>query len=320
MKTTLQFIILLLCSFASTAQSTVNLQINHLLDDVAYENEVNSTNDLGNDFMIDRLQYYLSGFSITHDGGQVTEVDDKYVLVSLLSSTDPTTIELGEFAFDNLESVRFYFGIDYQANHADPSLFHASHPLGPKFPSMHWGWAAGYRFIALEGKSGPNIDQVLEFHCIGDEFYKEMEFPVTMSGETSYTIELDAEYKNLLEGIDISGGLILHGNLGAIKTLATNISEKVFSTSSTTSTVDSELINSFEIYPNPVTNGQLNVKIDASTSNNILRVQDALGRTVFSGIQSTTTQIDLAKSGIYFLSIVNSNGKTLATRKVVVQQ
>ena len=309
----------MLCTFASTAQSTVNIQINHLLDGEEFENEVNSTNNLGNDFMIDRLQYYLSGFSITHDGGQVTEVEDLYVLVSLLSSTDPTTIELGEFEFDNLESVRFHFGVDSQANHADPSLLPPSHPLAPKFPYMHWGWAAGYRFIALEGKSGPNVDQELQFHCIGDEFYKQMEYPVTMSGQTSYTVEIDAEYKNLLEGINISSGLILHGNLGEIKTLAKNISEKVFSTSTSTSTSDSELVNSFEVYPNPVTNGQLNIKMDVASSNNLLRVQDALGRVVFSGTQLANTQVELSNPGMYFLSIADSNGKTLATRKVVVQ-
>ncbi|MFT4565055.1 MAG: hypothetical protein ACJA1A_002632 [Saprospiraceae bacterium] len=319
MKTTLQFIFLLLCTFATTAQSTVNIQINHLLDGEEFENEVNSKNDLGNDFMIDRLQYYLSGFSITHDGGQVTQVEELYVLVSLLESTDPTVIELGEYDIVNLEAVNFYFGVDSEANHADPSLLHPSHPLAPKFPSMHWGWAAGYRFIALEGQSGPNVDQELQFHCIGDEFYRQMEYPVSMSGESSFTVEVDAEYKNLLEGIDISGGLILHGNLGEIKTLATNLREKVFSTPEITGTTDSELIKSLEIYPNPVSDGQLNVRLETSVSNNIIRVQDAFGRIVYSGIQSLNTQIDVLIPGIYFLSIEDNTGKKLATRKVVVQ-
>lgn len=69
MKIALQLILLTLLSTASLGQSNITLQINHLLDGVQFENEVNSTNDLGNDFMINRLQYYLSGFSITHDGG-----------------------------------------------------------------------------------------------------------------------------------------------------------------------------------------------------------------------------------------------------------
>lgn len=319
MRITVQFILLLLFTFTSTAQSTVNIQINHLLDGEQFENDVNSKNDLGNDFMIDRLQYYLSGFSLTHDGGQVTDVEGLYVLVSLLETTDPTIIELGEYEIDNLESVDFFFGIDDLANHADPSLLPPSHPLAPKFPSMHWGWSAGYRFIALEGKSGPNVDQELQFHCIGDEFYKQMKYEVNMSDEATYNVEIDAEYNNLLEGIDVSSGLISHGNLGEIKTLAKNIREKVFTSSSITSTSDSELVNMFEVYPNPVTNGQLNIMMDISSSNNLLRVQDALGRVVFNGFQSNNTLIELANAGIYFLSIADSAGKILATRKVVVQ-
>lgn len=59
---------------------------------------------------------------------------------------------------------------------------------------MHWGWEAGYRFIALEGKSGPYVNQELQFHCIGDEFYTEFQFSVEMSGLDSYTLKLDAEY------------------------------------------------------------------------------------------------------------------------------
>ena len=319
MKTTLQILFAILLSTSTYAQSTVNIQINHLLDGVQFENEVNSTNDLGNDFMIDRLQYYLSGFSLVHNGGQVTEVEDLYVLVSLLESTESSVIELGEFDINNLESIRFHFGVDEQANHADPSLLHPSHALAPQFPSMHWGWAAGYRFIALEGKSGPNIDQELQFHCIGDEFYKELDFPVNMSNESEYLVSIDAEYTNLLKGIDVTGGLILHGNLGEIGTLADNLVENVFSASSTTSTEDSELVNSFEIFPNPVTNGVFTINMDVATSNNNIVIFDALGRSIYRRKQTNSTQIDITTQGMYYVSIADRSGKVLATRKVVVQ-
>ena len=319
MKTTLQILFAILFSTSTYGQSTVNIQINHLLDGVQFENEVNSTNDLGNDFMIDRLQYYLSGFSLVHDGGQVTEVDDLYVLVSLMESTDATIIELGELELDNLESIRFHFGVDEQANHADPSLLHPSHALAPQFPSMHWGWAAGYRFIALEGKSGPNIDQELQFHCIGDEFYKELDFPVNMSNESEYLVSIDAEYTNLLKGIDVTGGLILHGNLGEIRTLADNLVENVFSSASLTNTEDSELVNSFEIFPNPVTDGVFTINMDVASSNNSIVIFDALGKTVYRGKQINSTQIDITNQGMYYVSITDSTGKVLATRKVVVQ-
>ena len=319
MKIALQFMLMVFIATLSTAQSTVNIQINHLLDGVQYENEVNSTNDLGNDFMIDRLQYYLSGFSIVHDGGQVTEVEGLYVLVSLLHSNERSFIELGEFDIQNLESIKFHFGLEQEINHADPSLWPMFHPLAPQFPSMHWGWAAGYRFIALEGKSGPNVNQELQFHCIGDEFYTQLEFPVTMTGETEYTVAVDAEYKNLLSGIDISSGLIIHGGTGEMPILATNLSENVFTASSVTSTQDSELVNAFEVFPNPVTNGMVTIKMDIATSDNSLRVYDLMGRSVYTSKQSPVSQIELTNQGMYYLSVVDNKGKVLATRKVVVQ-
>jgi len=319
MKTTLQFLFAILISFSSYAQSAINIQINHLLDGVQFENEINTTNDLGNDFMIDRLQYYLSGFSIVHDGGQITEMEDLYVLVSLLESNEPTLIELGEYDIEVLESVKFYFGVDNQANHADPSSWPSGHALAPKFPSMHWGWAAGYRFIAIEGKSGPNINQELQFHCVGDQFYKELVFDVSMTGETSYTVTLDADYSNILSGINISSGNIVHGAGNPIPALSNNIRDKVFTLSSVTNTTDSELVNSFEVFPNPVTNGQLNINIDVASANNIVRIQDALGRIIYSEGLNNSTQIELTNSGIYFLSIADNKGNILATRKVVVQ-
>jgi|GEM_PF-6966372 len=80
-------------------------------------------------------------------------------------------------------------------------------------------------------------------------------FPVSMSDQEEYVLILDAEYTNLLKGIDVTSGLIIHGGTGEVVNLAENIANNVFSASSTTSTEDNELVNSFEIFPNPVTNG-----------------------------------------------------------------
>lgn len=319
MKSTLQCFFLLFVAVTLNSQSSVNIQINHLLDGVRYENEINTVNDLGNDFMIDRLQYYISGFSITHDGGQVTEVEDLYVLVSLLNDSESTMIDLGELTFTTLESVNFNLGVDQEANHSDPSLYHPTHALYPKSPSMHWGWTSGYRFIALEGKSGPNVNQNLELHCVGDQFYQQLEFDVNMSGEDSYLIELNAEYTNLLSGIDVSSGLIVHGNGNPIPTLSNNMIDKLFSLSVSTNTSDSDLFTSFDVYPNPVTNGQLTINLDLASTNNTIRIQDALGRVVLSQSQSNLNTVNLPNSGIYFVSVSDARGTVLATRKLIVQ-
>lgn len=252
-------------------------------------------------------------------GGVVTDIEDLYVLVSLLQSTQPINIDLGSYDVTNLESVTFHLGVDEEANHADPSLLPWTHPLAPKFPSMHWGWAAGYRFIALEGKSGANIDQDIQFHCIGNEYYTKMEFPVSMSGQDNFVVTLDAEYNSLLSGIDISSGLILHGGQGEILTLAENFKENVFTVSSVTSTADSDLIKSLAVYPNPAPAGKIHIALEVASADNTIRVQDALGRVICTAAHSGLTEVEVAEPGIYFISVVGHSGNVLATRKIVVQ-
>ncbi len=318
MKVILQVTFLCFFTISVFAQSNVTIKINHYLGGEEFEYELESQNDLDNDFKLDRLEYYLSTFSITHDGGQVTTIDDLYVLISMENKIAPTEIDLGVLEIENIESVNFYFGIDEEANHADPTLWPADHALAPKFPSMHWGWAAGYRFIALEGLSGPNIDQELQFHCIGDEFYEELSFPVSMSGEGSYVIEIDAEYTNLLSDIDISDGLIIHGNLNEIQTLANNLKQKVFTAAEVTGVEDSELVNSFEMYPNPSFDGIFTMNIDALGNDNVIRVSDVMGRTI-STSSSKIQYLNIRESGLYYVSLMDNQGNTLATRKVVVQ-
>ncbi|MDF1696135.1 MAG: T9SS type A sorting domain-containing protein [Saprospiraceae bacterium] len=316
MKTILP-ILLLFCAFSMTSQSNVTLKINHLLEEAEFELGMVSKNNLENKFMLERLEYYLSTFSITHDGGQVTPIEDLYVLITMDDKKAPTEIDLGTFDIQNLESVQFYFGIDEEANHADPSLWPSDHPLAPKFPSMHWGWASGYRFIALEGQSGESVDQELQFHCIGDEFYEELSFPAEMSGSDSYVVEIDAEYTELLADIDISGGLILHGNLGHIKTLANNLKDNVFTSKQVSSTTDSDLVNTFIVYPNP-SQGQISVRTDVEITDFKVSVSDVLGRKIDASLTAQGT-INITQSGIYFVSLLDKNGDILATRKLLIQ-
>jgi len=310
---------LLLSAFALSAfaQSNISIKINHKLGGVQFENNMVATNDMNNDYFIDRLEYYLSGFSITHDGGQETVVEDKYVLVSLLSNTSPTTIDLGELNFQSLESVNFHFGVDQGVNHSDPSLWHTSHPLAPKFPSMHWGWSAGYRFLALEGKSGANTDQETQFHCVGDKFYKRISFPVSTTTMEDYSLELDADYNNLLSGIDISSGVIIHGDFGDMNILAENMVQTVFSVPTPNSIVNHELVKTFEIYPNPVQGNLVNIKMDVVANNTSVNIYDSTGRKMRSIDSSESLNFSVDSPGIYFVVLSDEFGKALAYEKLI---
>ena len=317
MKQVIQIFTLLLFTVYLNAQSTVNITINHLLNGEQFENEVQASNDLDNDFIIDRLQYYLSGFSITHDGGNIIEISDHYELISMLDNTDPITIELGEHNIQSLEGVSFHLGVDYDNNHADPASWASDHPLAPKFPSMHWGWTAGYRFIALEGKSGPSIDQEMQFHCIGDEFYQPISFEVDMQDLEEYNINLDAEYSNLIKGIDVSNGIILHGSVGEITTLANNLVEEVFSLSDATSSVKQEDIYDLTVYPNP-SSGNINFEYGGASSDVSLTIYNMVGEKIIYQNFERTFEMSIENSGIYIAVLSNNLGEIISKSKFVI--
>lgn len=308
-------LLLTLCHLVD-AQKAISLEINHLLDGAPFANEVQVQNDLGNDYMINRLQYYLSSFSLVHDGGQVTTVDDLYVLVDLLHKAAPTTIELGSYDITHLEGVQYYFGIEEAVNHADPALWPPLHPLAPQFPSMHWGWAAGYRFIALEGKSGPALNQIMEFHCIGNEYYAPINLPIDVDITGDYTIQVSAEYNDLVSQIDISNGLILHGGFGEINTLARNIVEQVFTVPSATNVTDEEWSQHLVVYPNPARDGIVHIAVDKSGYR--VLITDALGRSVRKFTSPSKEYVQLEQSGLYFVSLQDNRGLVLASKTILV--
>ncbi len=170
----------------------------------------------GTMFKINRCQYYISEIQLVHDGGQTTDLTDVYLLVNgnqnMYGSAD--MYELGEYDIENLEAVNFFVGVPEGVNHDDPSSWGAGHPLAPQNPSMHWGWAAGYRFIALEGRSDPegdgSLQAIFEFHAVSDSYYT----PVSVETEgidegDDLTIALKVDYNKMLEGVNLAG--VVHG-------------------------------------------------------------------------------------------------------------
>lgn len=316
MRSTLLFIAFCVSTLTTNAQTSVSLRINHLLNGEEMQFNKEAKNDLDNVFTISRLEYYLSGFTITHDGGQVTEVEDLYILLTQGQKSSSILIDLGTFDVSEIESVGFHYGVDEEANHADPALWPEDHPLAPKFPSMHWGWTAGYRFLALEGDSGPKLDQKIEFHCIGDEFYKNIELDVSVEKSDDVIIDINAECSNLLQGIDISKGLIIHGALGEITTLADNFVENVFTIANATS-IKEEVDYSVRIYPNPTTNGDFTISAQNVPQSSTVKMYDALGRLLEVKPFNENLTLSFATSGIFIVNITDQSGNIISSDRVI---
>jgi len=318
MKKSYSFSLFCCILFSTTlfSQQNVSLKINHQLGSSAFALNQATTNNLGNSFTITRLQYYISEIKLTHDGGLVTNVPSTYILVD---ATTTTNVALGSFNITNLEGISFGIGVEAPMNNSDPSLHAAAHPLAPKSPSMHWGWASGYRFVAIEGNTGTNFSQIWQIHALGNRNYRTQSI-VTSGNLQNGTIvaELDADYTQALTGITVNSNLLNHGEFNEAATLLTNFRTGVFTPLTVGLNENSSLVK-FGISPNPSA-GEIKISLDNSYSNLSYKVMDMVGREVMNGVleNSSNYSLSIDQKGIYMINLFE-NGALIGSEKVIVQ-
>lgn len=318
MKKYLFSLLISLGAFCAQAQVDVYLNINHQLGQNAFAFNTSSTNNLANAFNVSRLQYYIAEVTLIHDGGQTTAVPNLWILADAGASLSEA---LGTHNITSLEGIQLGIGVESSHNHLDPTTYNMSHPLSPKSPSMHWGWAAGYRFIAFEGKSGASLTQTFEFHGLGDGNYKKITIPTsgTLNG-TDLNIDLNADYERALENIDLSSGSnIVHGETGKAAAILTNFATYVFTSSEGNSSIGLEESTALKIslYPNPST-GKLYLSGDLNGKS--LVIVDSYGKVVRSrDLSATNETVSLSGAGFYLVQIYEDQ-HLLQSEKVIVAQ
>ncbi|MCO4820054.1 MAG: T9SS type A sorting domain-containing protein [Bacteroidetes bacterium] len=315
-------VVIAVAAFAltATAQTTVKFKINHLLEDQAFAFNQKASNNLDNEFNVKRLEYYISAMSLTHDGGKITKADDVYILVDGGSSVD---LELGKFDITTLESINFSIGVDPGVNNQDPTQWPSNHALAPKSPSMHWGWSSGYRFVAIEGKTGSSLNTTFEIHALGNENFFKVSIPTKGSMDNgSLVVELDADYTEALANIDISSGLVIHGTTDQAVRLLRNFANTVFSSEegnvNTLSIKEAKPLITTSVYPNPSTGKfivQLHDKLAGEAEVSILNItgQTILQQKLSEGINT----VSIANKGV-FLITVRLNGVTVETKRILL--
>ena len=310
MKKILSLTFVILFNYIIKGQNKeVAVVINHL-----YDGEVlnfDNTYIVGDNIPIrfDRIEYYIHLNSLISNQNIATDLIDKYILVN----ANQNNYNIGEIELldDDLISLNFNIGVEYNLNHADPSLQDSSHPLAPQFPSMHWGWAAGYRFAALEGMIDKNQDSVMEtvfqYHPVDDSYYSDT---ITSEGiienENNLTIFINANYDRLIENIGTDEGGVYHGIHEENALLMDNFSQNnVFTVPENLNLKETYFSNT--VFPNPFSNTiQLNLN-----ENSIVKVYNSLGLLVDEfkfdkGQQQVNTETLL--NGIYILSIHSKSG------------
>ncbi len=274
------------------------------------------------EYKITRLEYYISEIKITHDGGQVTPMTDMYLLVR---PAIDSMYDLGTHPdITNVESITFSVGVDQAHNHLDPAAYPANHPLAPQNPAMQWGWSAGYRFVAIEGKAGTNFANDVEIHALGDANYKTLTLNTVAENQSNgdKTIHLIADYAQVLNSINVSAGLIVHGSTGKAVTLMNNMKNVVFSAETATMTIDPAFEGAFAVSPNPAAPGEAMVTMTLPAGYDYrVTLTDLTGRVVINQPVSADRQsyplIDDLNAGTYLVHLWQ-NEHPVAIEKLVI--
>lgn len=304
--------------FTINAQTDVVLRINHKLDNSTFLLNVESQNNLAHQFRATRLQYYITRITVVHDGGQELAITDDTVALITAGVDAFTDVPLGNLNVTAIEGVKFHIGVYSPMNTADPSLHPSDHPLAPQAPSMHWGWAAGYRFLVYEGNSGANFAQMFQLHGLGDANYFETE--ITVTGQDylgAQYIAIDGNYEEGLYGIDMNSGVVAHGvDLQDLDALI-NFRDRVFTAASSSVGLDEIAEVNWNVYPNPSNQSEVFIQYPANFDDVDATVTDSRGRIIASFALANQSQISLNESGIYFVQLKNA-GVVVGTKKIVV--
>ena len=315
---------LILSSFGliGFSQNSINLTLNHK---VGSENlEINTDFSIANGDIasLDRCEYYISQIELTHDGGQVTQASNVWLLVDAF---DQEVFELGDYDVNELEAISFSVGVQMPHNLQDLTVWPSDHPLAPQNPSMHWGWAFGYRFVAMEGLSGTgSADFDFEVHALGNENYHVQTLPISSSAiNGAINLEIDADYAEAFNEVSTSQGGITHGDSGDAVIILENFRDEVFA--QTEVSIDENQLNevSMRIAPNPSVNGEgSELSLELNNLRDVeLQILDISGKLIYAELINgsiSTLNLPLTQSGAYLINL-NHNGRVLISEKWLVK-
>ena len=174
----------------------------------------------GEEIVVSRLAYILSNFKLVKEDNSEIILDDQYVLINPKFNAPKFTLK--NVPKGVYKAVKFSLGLDSAVNHGDPSKYDVDHPLSPVNNSLHWSWAGGYIFTAIEGKLKSNNASFV-FHLAGAQNRQdyELSLPFTKNNKSlnaSLTMNFDEIFKNPEEYNLANDGMGTHSTTDAVTT------------------------------------------------------------------------------------------------------
>jgi hypothetical protein len=273
----------------------------------------------GKKIILKRAEFYLSQFSLTGKDGSVVSFPENYMLINA-KDTHNTRHLVGTIENMDIDLLSFYIGVDKDKNHLDPTLYPSDHPLALKDPSMHWGWAGGYRFMAIEGQvdldNSGSTETDLEYHNLGDDLYKQANITVNVDeSPSSIDIVLILDYAKLFDNLTLIGNNIVHGSAAKNSTMLNNATRGGF--------VRQEVLSSSdEVQGNEVLNihndqNFIVFNLTQAVENAILKVYNTSGNSIYEqrvdGVDIQINKSNLPSQLLIFT--LSKNDKIIALRK-----
>ncbi len=296
---------------SAVAQTDINLELHHKFEGSDFQ--YGTTYDLnGTAVNFSRVNYYLSGFELTHDGGQTTTMPDAYIL----ASGNITSYPLGQESVTTLEGISFDLGVDSLRNHMGTSFWSSGHPLSSQSPTMDWNWPDGYFFWTISGKVDDNGDgtpnKSFEFHGIGDHLLVDVNSfsSLNVSGGT-ISLDIYVNIADWVKNFNLATVGFAHDGGAKNQTLRDNTNDE------TVFTLDAPLgLSTIEVEENKIWTDYTvayapTVYYDLATNNRVdIQVYDMSGKMV---LEATDQNSDgnffirkELKDGTYLITFSNS--------------
>ena len=150
----------------------------------------------GRGFSINRVSYLISGIALQTIHGNWLEADS----VGFFDAAKGKSSMDFPFPRGSYRAIRFKIGLPPEVNHSDPSQYPKGHPLNPE-NNLHWTWATGYVFIALEGRYTEQDGKIggYVYHLANDGNDISITVPLSFTHSEHSLVELSLDLKNAFQ-------------------------------------------------------------------------------------------------------------------------
>ena len=194
------FLLFLLCSPLGAAELRMEVQLRWRGVPVAVPSAELAA-ATGQAVRLTRFAAIVAGVVLTRAEGGTVQLDGQYGLLDAESGR--LALTLRNVPNGDYHGLEFQLGLPAVVNHGDPGQWPARHPLNPIVNGLHWGWAGGYVFAAIEGRwraaaSGVSTEHAIDergfsYHLATDARVMRVGFValVQVAGPTTVSLALD---------------------------------------------------------------------------------------------------------------------------------